>query len=210
MITADSGNGGPPSSSITGHASGRVLLVEPGGPVGEVDLHGLELDPLLGEDDPDPRDIGTARGVVERDHGCTPITVAICSYSSWAGGSSAGEAAVRATSRTLPRVGAGQPPDDRRVRAERVGVARRQRPVVLGNGLVLVDVGAPVEEVVAHDGATLDAERDRDTAGRVRELLRQRLQPFGVGVGRVRAHAHPVPFDLDVRLEPQKLRRRPA
>ena len=60
----------------------------------------LELDPLLGEDDPDPRDIGTACGVVERDHGCTPITVAICSYSSWAGGSSPGEAAVRATSRT--------------------------------------------------------------------------------------------------------------
>ena len=80
--------------------SGRVLLVEPGGPVGEVDLDGLVLDALLGEDDPDPRDIGTACGVVERDHGCTPITVAICSYSSWAGGSSPGEAAVRATSRT--------------------------------------------------------------------------------------------------------------
>ena len=100
MITADSGNGRPSSSSTTGTRPARVLLVEPGGPVGEVDLDGLELDPLLGEDDPDARGVGTACGVVERDHGCTPITVAICSYSSWAGGSSPGEAAVRATSRT--------------------------------------------------------------------------------------------------------------
>src|SRR5262249_47662554 len=79
---------------------GRVLLVQPRGPVGEVDLDGLELDALLGEHDPHSRGVGTARSVVERDHGCTPITVAICSYSSWAGGSSSGDAAVRATSRT--------------------------------------------------------------------------------------------------------------
>ena len=100
MITADSGNGRPPSSSMHGNAPGRVLLVEPVRPVREVDLDGLELDAFLGENDPDPRDIRTACGVVQRDHGCTPITVAICSYSSWAGGSSPGEAAVRATSRT--------------------------------------------------------------------------------------------------------------
>src|SRR5262249_59914126 len=79
---------------------GRVLLVQPRGPVGEVDLDGLELDALLGEHDPRSRGVGTARSVVQRDHGCTPITVAICSYSSWAGGSSPGEAAVRATSLT--------------------------------------------------------------------------------------------------------------
>src|SRR4029077_6353530 len=90
----------PPVFLDDGHASGRVLLVEPVRPVGEVDLHHVVVDSLLGEDDPDPRDIWAARGVIERDHGCTPITVAICSYSSWAGGSSLGEAAVRAASRT--------------------------------------------------------------------------------------------------------------
>ena len=81
--------------------AGRVLLVEPGGSVGQVDLDDVHLEALLGEDDPDARGVRAARRVVEdKAHGSTPITVAICSYNSWAGGSSPGEAAVRATSRT--------------------------------------------------------------------------------------------------------------
>ena len=83
------------------HASGRVLLVDPRRPVVEVDLDGLELDALLREGDADARAVRTARRVVERErHGWTPKTSAICSYSSCAGGSSAGDAAVRATART--------------------------------------------------------------------------------------------------------------
>src|SRR5579875_374570 len=91
MITAGSGSA---------HPSSRVLLVQPGGPVLEVDLDHLHLDPLLGQNDADAGAVGAASGVVERDHGSTPSTAASWAYSSFAGGSSAGEAAVRATSRT--------------------------------------------------------------------------------------------------------------
>src|SRR5204863_7949094 len=77
---------------------------------------------------------------------------------------------------------------------------------VLGDGQILVHVGALVEEVVANDDAALDAEREDDPAGRVRELLRERLQPRRLGIGRVRAYPYPVSFDLDVRLEAEHLR----
>src|SRR6185437_13804998 len=83
------------------HASGRVLLVDPRGTVGQVDLGGLELDLLLGEHDPRAGAIRTAGGVVQREHQAfTPMSVAISSYCSWAGGRSAGDSAVRAISRT--------------------------------------------------------------------------------------------------------------
>src|SRR4029077_9341236 len=85
------------------HAAGRVLSVDPGRPVVEIDLDRLELDALLAEDDPHPRAIGAARRVVQRDHASTPMIPAIRSYSSCAGGSSAGDGAVGATSR--PRGG---------------------------------------------------------------------------------------------------------
>ena len=82
--------------------SGRVLLVEPGGPVGEVDLDDVSNSmPFSARTIRTRATYGTARRRCRgQAHGCTPITVAICSYSSWAGGSSPGEAAVRATSRT--------------------------------------------------------------------------------------------------------------
>src|SRR5579872_982663 len=83
-----------------GNAPGRVLLVDPPWPIVEVDLDRLEFDVLLGEDDAHARAVRTARRVVQRQHQATPSTDAICSYSSCAGGSSAGVAAVRAVSRT--------------------------------------------------------------------------------------------------------------
>jgi len=60
-------------------APGRVLLVQPRGTIGEVDLDHVELDALLGEDDPDARAVRAARSVVERHHGWTPMTAASCS-----------------------------------------------------------------------------------------------------------------------------------
>ena len=86
----------------------RVHLVQPGRPVGEVDLDGFVRDPLLGQDDPHAGAVRTASGVVEGDHGpasprsapSSPIAAAIDSSSSCAGGSSAGDAAVRAAART--------------------------------------------------------------------------------------------------------------
>src|SRR5262249_1867980 len=87
-----------------GDAPERVLLVDPRRPVVEVDLHGLVLDPLLGERDPHARAVRTAIGVVERDHrsilASRFITSAICASSSRAGGSSDGIDAVRAPART--------------------------------------------------------------------------------------------------------------
>ena len=87
-----------------GHLAQRVLLVDPRGAVVEVDLHGLVLDPLLCEHDADARAVWAAVGVVERDHRSilvsSPNTLAICSISSRAGGSSDGDAAVRTTART--------------------------------------------------------------------------------------------------------------
>ena len=83
-----------------GDAAGRVLLVDPTWPVGEVDLDGLVRDALLREHDPHARAVRAARGVVERDHACRPISSAICAYSSGAGGSSPAVSAVRAIART--------------------------------------------------------------------------------------------------------------
>jgi hypothetical protein len=51
-----------------GHASERVLLVDPFRAIVEVDLDRLVLDALLGEHDPDACAVGTAVRVVERDH----------------------------------------------------------------------------------------------------------------------------------------------
>ena len=51
------------------HLAERVLLVQPRGPVAEVDLDGLVLDPLLGEDDAHAGAVRAAGGVVERQHG---------------------------------------------------------------------------------------------------------------------------------------------
>src|ERR1051326_2647285 len=48
-----------------GDLAERVLLVQPSGPVGEVDLDVLVLDALLGEHDPDARAEGAPIGVVE-------------------------------------------------------------------------------------------------------------------------------------------------
>ena len=51
------------------HLAQRVLLVDPRGPVAQVDHDRLVVDALLGEDDPDPCAVRAAVGVVERDHG---------------------------------------------------------------------------------------------------------------------------------------------
>src|SRR5581483_358287 len=83
------------------HASGLVLLVDPRGTVGEVDLRRLEFDLLLREHDPRAGAVRAPGSVVQRQHqAVTPMSVAICRYRSSAGGSSPGDAAVRATSRT--------------------------------------------------------------------------------------------------------------
>ena len=82
------------------HLAGRILLVQPRGPVREVDLHRLVGEAFLREHDPHARAERAARGVVQRDHASSPRTSAICAYSSRAGGSSPGLAAVRATART--------------------------------------------------------------------------------------------------------------
>ena len=54
------------------HLAGRVHLVQPRGPVGEVDLDRLVRDLLLGQDDPDPGAVGAASSVVERDQPSHP------------------------------------------------------------------------------------------------------------------------------------------
>src|SRR5206468_11329188 len=90
------------------HAASRVLVVDPRRTVGEVDLDRLELDVLLRKHDANARAIRAAGGVVQREHqpchpcvaSTMPSTSAICASSSAAGGSSDGDAAVRATSRT--------------------------------------------------------------------------------------------------------------
>src|SRR6185437_5417807 len=68
----------------------------------QVDLDHLVLEPFLGECDPSTRAVGTTKSVVQRQNQSTstPKTSAICRYKSSAGGSSAGDAAVRATART--------------------------------------------------------------------------------------------------------------
>src|SRR5204863_2114486 len=53
---------------VDGHAAERVLLVEPGGPVVEVDLDRVVVEALLGEDDPRAGRVGAAFGGVERRH----------------------------------------------------------------------------------------------------------------------------------------------
>src|SRR6266540_566250 len=82
------------------HPAGRILLVQPSGPVRKIDRDRLVGNALLREDDPNACAVGAARSVVERDHGCSPRTSAICLYSSSAGGSSPGLSPVRATART--------------------------------------------------------------------------------------------------------------
>src|SRR5262249_21851959 len=51
------------------HTAERVLLVEPGGAVVEVDLDRVVAEALLGEDDPDAGRVRAALGRVEREHG---------------------------------------------------------------------------------------------------------------------------------------------
>src|SRR5215203_6763209 len=82
-----------------GNLPGRVQGVDRRRPVAKVDLDGVVLDLLLGEDDSHTRAVGTARGVVQL-HGSSPMTCARRSYSSGAGGSSTGDAALRANCRT--------------------------------------------------------------------------------------------------------------
>ena len=123
MITADSGSTNP--SSSTGTRAARVQLVEPRGPVAQVDHDRLELEPLLGERDPHARAVRARRRVVQL-HGSSPIIRAICSYSSAAGGSSAGRRRGAGDAPHLVAVGAGQPRDERRVRGERELVALRR------------------------------------------------------------------------------------
>src|SRR6266511_1447925 len=54
------------------HPAQRVLLVEPGWPVVEVDLDSVVVEALLGEDDPRPRGVRAALGGVERGHEVEP------------------------------------------------------------------------------------------------------------------------------------------
>ena len=61
------------------HAAGRIQLVDPRGPVAKIDRDHLMLDALLREHDSDARAVRTTVGVVERDHGASPMTSATCS-----------------------------------------------------------------------------------------------------------------------------------
>jgi hypothetical protein len=69
----------PPVLLQHGYAACRVLLVDPRGTIGEVDLDRLVLDRFVGEHDAHARAVRAARSVVEREHQtCTPISSAIC------------------------------------------------------------------------------------------------------------------------------------
>ncbi len=178
MITSDSGRTKP--SSRTGTRPRRVQLEDPLRALVEVDLDALVLEPFLGERDAHAGAVRTAR-CVDQLHGSSPIRFAICAYRSAAGGSSAGDAAVRAMRRTSSSVGAGEPRDERRVRLERELVAVRQRAVVRRDREVLVDHPAALVEAEAHDLA-LDRERDRDRAEPLGQLLREAAMRLAVGV----------------------------
>ena len=158
-----------------------------------------------------PHALVEREGVEEDDvHGCSTVTAPSASRPRRAragavdperlgqlgelllrGGSSAGESAVRGRGSDRGRLGAGQPGEQRRVRAQRHRVTRRQRAVVLGDGEVLVDHLAALEGDEPHDLAPLDAEREHDPAGDVRELRRELAQPIGLGGGVLVVDADP-------------------
>src|SRR4029077_17015917 len=80
-------------------ASRDVQLVDPRRAVRQVDLDRLVVDSLLGEDDARASAVPAPRGV-DQPHSSSPISLAIASWSSAAGGRSPGEVAVLATRRT--------------------------------------------------------------------------------------------------------------
>src|ERR1043166_2186060 len=67
-------------------------------------------------------------------------------------------------------IGARQPRGDGRIRPQRDRIAGRGRLVVLRDGEILVDDGAPLEDVVADDSALFEPYRDRHCPEGVREL----------------------------------------
>ena len=97
--------------------------------------------------------------------------------------------------RTISRTRAGSAPVNRArtvgFRAEGNDVARRQGPVVLRHGRVLVDGAATIEERVPHDRALLDADREHDAADRVRQLLGEAVEQLRLPVEELVVHRDP-------------------
>ncbi len=124
-----------PSSSTGTRPRGGFSSIDPARAVTQVDLDRLVVDALLGERDPRTRAVRAASSV-DQLHGSSPISRAICSNSSAAGGSSAGVAAVRAMRRTSSREAPVRPRRRasgwRRARVRRLSGARRTRSAPTG------------------------------------------------------------------------------
>ena len=83
----------------------------------------------------------------------------------------------------LTRIGARQPRDHRRIRSEGDRVARRQLPVVLGDGQVLVHDPPALVEQVADDLPALDADREGHGAHPVGQLAAEAAEELRLAVG---------------------------